>query len=140
MSSTFFFRFGKFLVPQCKTYEMRDINTGLAYRETWKRMVGDKPQTDSGRWIVPDPLIFYMDSCTTGAFMNLSLELVKFTSGLLNRDARNKDYARIWGLHTQIWQLQTLQSACLFLHSRRMTSCNLPCCNNKSIIWCCASL
>ena len=78
--------------PDSEWVEIRDINTGLAYRETWKHMVGDKPQTDSGRWIVPDPLIFYMDSCTTGSFMNLSLELVKFTSGLLKRDARNKDY------------------------------------------------
>ena len=32
-----------------------------------------------------------MDGCTTGAFMNLSLEIVKFTLGIFNNKARNKE-------------------------------------------------
>ena len=80
--------------PEEEWKEIRDINTGLCYRETYDAWIKPKPYTESGRRRVLDPIVYYMDGCTTGnqAGGNLSLELVKFTSCLFNRKARNKRY------------------------------------------------
>jgi len=37
-------------------------------------------------------MIFYLDACSTGAFTNLSIEILKMTLGIFKRDFRNKDY------------------------------------------------
>ena len=70
--------------------ELRDINTGLAYRETYEALIRPKPTTDSGRTKVLIPIIPYMDSCVTGEFNNLSLEILKITLGIFKYKARDK--------------------------------------------------
>ena len=76
--------------PDHEWNELRDINTGLAHRETYKQLIHPKPTADSGRTKVLIPVIPYMDACVTGETMNLSLEILKITLGIFNRKARNK--------------------------------------------------
>jgi hypothetical protein len=70
-----------------------DVNTGLAYRETYKIIVAPSPLTASGRRKVLCPIIFYIDGCVTGSFMNLNIEILKFTIGLFKGKTRTCDWA-----------------------------------------------
>ena len=73
--------------------EVADINTGLAYRETYNRLIRDNPKTKCGtRHKVLMPVIMYMDGCVTGQFQNLSLELLKVTLGLFHSEARDRGH------------------------------------------------
>ena len=76
--------------PDHEWNDLCDINTGLAYRETYNQLIRPKPRSDSGRTKVLIPVIPYMDACVTGETMNLSLEILKITLGIFNRKARNK--------------------------------------------------
>ena len=76
--------------PDHEWMELRDINTGLAYRETYNALIRPKPTTDLGRQKVLIPVIPYMDSCVTGEFNNLSLEILKITLGIFKYKARDK--------------------------------------------------
>ena len=64
-----------------------DINTGKCYRETWRKLI-----TKPGKQILV-PIIWYLDGAVTGQFNALSVEALKFTVGILNRKARDKEYA-----------------------------------------------
>ena len=66
---------------------MRDINDGLAHRRTHDELIKPNPYTESGRKRVLLPVMPYMDGCSTGQFMNLELEIVKFTLGTFNKHA-----------------------------------------------------
>ena len=69
-----------------------DINTGLAYTETYKKLI-DRP----GHQILV-PILAYIDGAATGQFVDLKVEAYKICIGLLNRLARDKEYAwRILG-------------------------------------------
>ena len=70
-----------------------DINTGLAYRESYKRWIAPQPYTASGRRRVLLPYMFYLDGCVTGNYSNLGLEILKFSIGVLNGSARKQPYA-----------------------------------------------
>jgi hypothetical protein len=72
---------------------LNDVNSGKAYRETYKEMIGDNPMTSCGRRKVPLGFIFYVDGCVTGQFNNLSIEILKFTVSVLNSKARSKHHA-----------------------------------------------
>lgn len=72
---------------------LRDINTGLTYRETHARLIRPSPFTKNGRPKVLLPVIFYLDGCVTGQFNNLSLEILKFTLGIFNAGYRDRDCA-----------------------------------------------
>ena len=70
-----------------------DINTSRAYRETYKAKIANEPVTKCGRHRVLCPFIFYLDGCVTGSFQSMSIEILKFTIGLLNGKARNQAWA-----------------------------------------------
>ena len=78
--------------PPPNFLELKDINTGLAFRVTYEKDIAPNPKTELGRTKVLCPVVLYMDACTTGSFMNLSLEIVKFTLGIFNRKARDKEH------------------------------------------------
>lgn len=71
-----------------KKVTIGDINTGQAYRETYKKYI------KSGRKQVLLPIIFYIDGAATGQFANLPVTPLKFTLGIFNRKAREK--AHMW--------------------------------------------
>jgi hypothetical protein len=70
-----------------------DVNSGRAHRETYKKLIAPNPLTDSGRKKVLTPYIFYIDGCCTGQCNNLSIEILKFTIGILNGECRKKVWA-----------------------------------------------
>ena len=70
-----------------------DINSGLCYRETYKKLIEPQPYTQCGRRRILMPVIWYFDGSPIGAFSNLSLQVLKMTVGIFGRDYRNKDYA-----------------------------------------------
>ena len=79
--------------PSHEWDELADINTGLAYRETYDRIIRPNPKTKCGtRHKVLLPVLIYMDGCVTGQFQNLSLELVKFTCGIFTAEARDRGH------------------------------------------------
>lgn len=80
--------------PPAEWIEMADINDGLAYRRTYEQLILPQPFTNSGRRRVLLPVICYMDGCVTGFNENLAIEFMKFTFGIFNSKARDKDY--VW--------------------------------------------
>jgi len=72
---------------------LEDINSGLAYRETYDQLIRPNPITESGRHRVLLPVIFYMDGTVTGSMQALSIEVFKFTLGIFNCSARDKEYS-----------------------------------------------
>ena len=85
-----FFNDDPLAAPPTEWKELRDINDGLAYRMTYDKLIKPKPYTEDGRRRVLLPVIPYMDGCVTGQFMNLQLEIVKFTLGIFNKQGREK--------------------------------------------------
>lgn len=63
-----------------------DVNTGKAYRETYKQLIKDPSKE------VLMPVILYIDSAVTGQFDSLPMEAMKFTLGIFNRKSRDKHY------------------------------------------------
>lgn len=78
--------------PPDEWLELRDINSGLAYRETYNRLIWAKPMTESGRQKVLIPVIGYLDATVTGSMSALSIEFMKCTLGIFNSKAREKGY------------------------------------------------
>lgn len=78
--------------PPAEWMNLRDINDGLAYRETYKAKILPQPYTKCGRRRVLLPIILYMDGCVTGFNENLAIEFVKFTLGIFTSKAREKEY------------------------------------------------
>lgn len=81
-----------FGAPPTEWLELEDINDGLAYRKTYEKVILPQPYTETGRRRVLLPVIGYMDGCVTGFNENLSIELMKFTLGIFNSKARDKEY------------------------------------------------
>jgi len=71
--------------PEVWTH-VSDINTGLAYRETYKKLIKDPTKE------VLLPILFYMDGAITGQFDHLPVEALKFTLGIFNGTARDRKY------------------------------------------------
>ena len=76
--------------PHHEWEDLEDINTGLSYRETYRKVIQPNRITPSGRTRVLLPIIFYLDACVTGQFQNLSLEILKFTLGIFKAKSRDK--------------------------------------------------
>ncbi len=71
-----------------------DINTGLAYQKTYEKLIAPEPYTPDGRRKVLLPYIFYLDGTVVGRMnQNLSIEILKFTVGILNGDTWKKPWA-----------------------------------------------
>ena len=64
-----------------------DINTGLAYRKTYDKLI-----TKPGKQMLM-PILLYIDGAITGQFDKMSVEAMKMTLGILNRVARDREYA-----------------------------------------------
>ena len=75
-----------FAPPPADLGYIRDLNTGLSYLETYKQRI-TKPDKQI---LLAVPM--YADGCVTGQFANLALTQVKMTVGILNAQARDKDY------------------------------------------------
>ena len=71
--------------PEDLSY-IEDINTGQAYRETYKKLI-----TKPNQILVAVPL--YIDGAVTGQYDKLQVTALKMTLGILNRRARDKEYA-----------------------------------------------
>ena len=94
---------------------IRDINTGLAYTETWKKLIG-KPGTKK----VLLPVIMYLDGAVTGQFDNLPIEALKFTFGIFTRKARDRAWMwRTFGYVPQVSKART-QGEKMFMESGHM--------------------
>ena len=76
--------------PDHEWHDLEDINTGMPYRETHRKVIQPNPTTASGRKRVLLPVIFYLDACVTGQFQNLSLEILKFTLGIFKSKSRDR--------------------------------------------------
>lgn len=73
--------------PDDKEFEyIGDINTGLAYTETYKMLI-----TKPGEQVLL-PIIIYLDAAATGQFADLPVTALKFTLGIFNRKAREKPH------------------------------------------------
>ena len=62
-----------------------NVNTGSAFRETYKRMITGPNQQLIG-------IIFYIDGATTGHFVDLPITAVKFSLSIFTREARLKEH------------------------------------------------
>ncbi len=82
-----FFDDDPFAPPPKRLDYIADINTGLAYTETHKQLI-----TKPGKQILC-PIPLYIDGAVTGQFDKLEITPLKMTLGILNRRARDKEYA-----------------------------------------------
>jgi len=82
-----FFNNDPFSAPPSEFDTISDINTGLAYRETYKKLV-----IDPGKQVLL-PIIMYMDAAVTGQYDCLPIEALKFTLGIFNAATRDKEHA-----------------------------------------------
>ena len=73
--------------------EVGDVNTGLAYRETYKELIEPAPFTPSGRRNMLLPIVMYMDGTYAGQFGSCQMEFLKVTLGIFNRKYRGKSSA-----------------------------------------------
>lgn len=73
--------------PPDELQYLEDINTGLAYRETYKKLI-----TNPQRQMLV-PIVFYIDGAVTGQFDKLQVESLKMSLGILKRKTREKGYA-----------------------------------------------
>ena len=64
-----------------------DINSGEAYRKSWKKYIKEPDKE------ILLPIIWYLDEAVAGNFGNLPIEALKFTLGIFNGNTRNKSYA-----------------------------------------------
>ncbi|CAB9530836.1 hypothetical protein SEMRO_3069_G343150.1 [Seminavis robusta] len=76
-----------FAPPPNDLKQIGDLNTGLAYRETYKKLI-TKPDKQI---LVPLPL--YIDGAVTGQFDKLQVTALKISLGILNRRARDKEHS-----------------------------------------------
>jgi len=78
-----------FAPPSADLDYIADLNTGLSYLESWKRLI-----TKPGKQILC-PIIIYIDGAATGQFVDLPITAVKIALGIHTRLAREKPY--LWG-------------------------------------------
>lgn len=78
-----FFDEDPFAPPPENLDYVSDVNTGLSYTETYKKLI-----TKPGKQILVGNIL-YTDGLVTGQFDKLHIEEVKYTTTLLTKDARN---------------------------------------------------
>jgi len=66
---------------------LADINTGLGYRETHKKLIQDPTK----QMLVP--IIHYIDAAVSGQFGKMPVEALKMTLGILKNKTRDKRHA-----------------------------------------------
>jgi hypothetical protein len=75
-----------FAKPPTNLDYVEDLNTGEAYLETYKKLI-----TKPNQILVAIPL--YIDGAVTGQYDKLQVTALKMTIGILNRRARDKEFA-----------------------------------------------
>jgi len=78
-----------FAPPPADLDYIADLNTGLSYLETWKKLI-----TKPGKQILC-PIVIYIDGAATGQFVDLPITAVKIALGIHTRVARETPY--LWG-------------------------------------------
>ena len=81
-----FFENGPFSPPPAHLDYISDINTGLSYTETYRKLITNPLK----QILLPTP--FYIDGAVTGQFSNLPITAFRFCLGIYNMRARNIDY------------------------------------------------
>lgn len=79
-----FFDNDPFAPPPDNLDYIADLNTGLAYSETYKKLI-----TKPGKQVLL-PIVMYIDGAVTGQFVDLEVTAVQFTLGILTREARDR--------------------------------------------------
>ena len=75
------------LAPPPNLNYLGDINTGTAYKETYKKLI-----TDPSKQILV-PIVMYIDGAATGQFVDLKVEALKMTLGIFKKETRERDCA-----------------------------------------------
>ena len=73
--------------PPEKLYYVGDLNTGLAYRETYAKIIGK----EKGRQQLM-PIVLYSDGTAISHFHDMEIIQVKIALGTMTRVARNKPH------------------------------------------------
>ena len=84
-----FFDDNPFQPPPTGLNHVQDLNTGLAYTETYKKLIKNPEKQ------ILLPVIFHIDGANTGQFVDLPLTAVKMSLGIFTCKARDK--AHLWG-------------------------------------------
>ena len=93
-----FFDNDPFAPPPSHIPIISDVNTGKVYTETYKKLI-TKPDKQ-----ILLPVIFYIDGAATGHFVDLNITAVKFTFGIFNRKARERNHMwRTLGYIPEVW-------------------------------------
>ena len=96
-----FFDNNPFATPPESLNYLEDLNTGLCYTETYKKLI-----TKPNQVLLPIPL--YIDASQTGALKELPVTPVKMTFGIFNRKARDKSHMwRILGYIPKVSEQKT---------------------------------
>ena len=111
-----FYKNDPFLGPPDNKSEIRDLNTGQAFRKTYKDLIKD-PHSE-----VLLPVLFYIDGANTGHFADLPITAVKISLGIFNRKARDKDH--FWGTlgHIPAYSKHTDRGHRILMESGHMES------------------
>jgi len=76
------------LAPPPEEFDyIADLNTGLAYRETYKKLI-----TKPGKQMLV-PIVLYQDGAVTGQFDKLQVEAMKVGLGIMTKEARDRGEA-----------------------------------------------
>ena len=96
-----------------------DINTGTAYRESYKQLI-----TKPGKQILV-PIIMYIDGAVTGQFDKLEITSLKMTLGIFNRKARDKEF--LWRAlgYVPNYSKESSRAKKMFLESGHLAAANL---------------
>ncbi len=81
-----FFGNDPFAAPPARLNYIADLNTGLSYTETYKKLI-----TNPNKEVLL-PIPMYIDGAATGQFAHLPITAVKITLGIWNQKARDKNH------------------------------------------------
>jgi len=91
-----------FAAPSADLDYIADLNTGLSYLETWKKLI-----TKPGKQILCH-IVIYIDGAATGQFVDLPITAVKIALGIHTRVAHEKPC--LWGTIGYITQPAKVKS------------------------------
>ena len=76
-----------FSVPPANLDCIEDLTTGLCFRKTWQKLIGDR---GIRAILLPTPM--HIDGTATGQFANLEVTQLKMTLGFWSREARDRPH------------------------------------------------
>ena len=88
--------------------EIRDLNTGEAYTETYKRLINDP----SKEMLLP--VVFYIDAASTGQFVQMPVTALKLTLGSsTEKHVTSPTYGALWAMCPKSCHATHAESECL---------------------------